>query len=202
MHTFTLPLAPAMEPFFKASQHAITRTNTGKERRGYHLSTPTTLLMQPLMESFDVTSETRVVEKAVELAAKRLPVLAEIHCGGFEAIQSSQIERWVALGDLLPYKEGDYLLRAHGESTTGGDIAPNDLVLMRPQNTCDSNDIAAVMLTVGSMKRPALRRVRFALNSTQVELISLRDEADIIVVDTSTEELEVCAVKRGVVKGG
>jgi len=76
----------------------------------------------------------------------RLPVLGVIAAGSpQEAIQ--QADTWVErLDELLSIHPGDFLLTVHGESMIGDGIFPGDLVLIRPQETAERGEIAAVMV--------------------------------------------------------
>jgi len=76
----------------------------------------------------------------------RLPVLGAIAAGSpQEAIEHA--DTWVErLHDLLSIRPGDFLLKVRGDSMIGEGIFPGDLVLIRPQQTVEPGEIAAVMV--------------------------------------------------------
>lgn len=79
------------------------------------------------------------------LGAGGLPVLGAIPAGPLaEAVEESDDIR--NPGDLLPWKEGDFLLRVKGDSMVGDGIFDRDLVLIRPGVALEPGEIAAVVL--------------------------------------------------------
>ena len=75
---------------------------------------------------------------------RRVPVLGRIAAGSpQEAI--AETDRWAErLDELLALRAGDFLLEVTGDSMIGEGIFPGDLVLIRPQETVERGDIAAV----------------------------------------------------------
>ena len=74
----------------------------------------------------------------------RLPVLGSIAAGTpQEAV--AEADTWIErLDDVLPVRPGDFLLTVNGESMIGEGIFRNDLVLIRPQDSVEQGEIAAV----------------------------------------------------------
>lgn len=84
-----------------------------------------------------------------------IPLLGTIPAGPLtEALQEAQT---VDAHDLLPYREGDFLLRVRGDSMIGDGILDGDAVLIRPGIAWQSGEIAAVL--VGEDYESTLKRI-------------------------------------------
>ena len=90
------------------------------------------------------------------VGAGGLPVLGAIPAGPLsEAVAEADDVR--EPGDLLPWRDGDFLLRVRGDSMIGDGILDGDLVLIRPQPEARRGEIAAVQ--VGDAHEATLKRV-------------------------------------------
>jgi repressor LexA len=79
------------------------------------------------------------------LGAAGLPVLGAIPAGPLaEAVEQADDVR--NPGDLLPWRDGDFLLRVRGDSMEGDGILDGDLVLLRPELSPRPGEIAAVLI--------------------------------------------------------
>ena len=72
-----------------------------------------------------------------------LPLLGSIPAGKLEEALGSA-DFLVDQGQLLPWKEGDFLLKVRGDSMIGDGILDGDKVLLRPNVQFRSGEIAAV----------------------------------------------------------
>ena len=116
----------------------------------------------------------------------RLPILGAIAAGTpQQAIE--QADTWVErLDELLSVQPGDFLLTVKGESMIGEGIFPGDLVLIHPQETVETGEIAAVMVgreeaTLKRVYPEAPRHVRLApSNPTMRELVYPAEEVRVI----------------------
>ncbi|MHA0042974.1 LexA family protein [Deinococcus sp. PEB2-63] len=91
------------------------------------------------------------------LPSAGFPILGEV-AAGQPTLTDPHIEGYaLALRDVLPLKEGDFLLRVGGESMTGIGIFPGDLVAIRPVSAePHSGTVALVVLsgeTTATLKR-------------------------------------------------
>ena len=93
--------------------------------------------------------------RALGVESRGLPMLGTIPAGPLtEALQEADT---VETADLLPYKEGDFLLRVRGDSMIGDGILDGDAVLIRPNVAWQSGEIAAVL--VGEDYESTLKRI-------------------------------------------
>lgn len=125
-----------------------------------------------------------------------VPVLGRIPAGPLhEAVE--QPDRFVEhLGDLLPYKPGDFLLEVVGDSMIGDGILSGDQVLIRPGVAVRDGEIAAVR--VGPDAEVTLKRV---VPDRQRNLVILR-AANPAYPDRSfaADTVEIIGVMRGLVR--
>lgn len=78
----------------------------------------------------------------------RVPILSNVSCGLLKYAEDN-FEEYVLLPVVL-FGQGDFfLLRASGNSMIEADIAPDDLVVVRKQNTAEEGDINAVAAYLG-----------------------------------------------------
>lgn len=134
--------------------------------------------------------------------ATRVPLLGDVPCGPFQTIPEEFVERYINVGEALNLKDGDFLLRARGDSMTGDGIYEGDFIQIRPQQTCDSGDIAVIMMDTPFGPQATLKRVEFSPNSSVVRLLPMSDKHEPIELDMKKEEnkLTICGVKRGVIR--
>lgn len=175
------------------------RRETKTERKGFIFTPSISLLLQNLAEREGI-SENDAVAKAIEKEARKLPLLGEIPCGPPAEIPDEYVEEYKNVGDLYKVRDGDYLLRARGTSMTGNGVQDGDLILIRPQESCDSGEVAAVLIDSPLGTRATLKKVVFADNSPIVQLLPMNPEHDVIEIDTSKSQLRICGVKRGVIR--
>jgi repressor LexA len=92
------------------------------------------------------------------IGAGGLPVLGSIPAGPLaEAVESA--DEVLEPTELLPWREGDFLLRVRGDSMEGDGILDKDLVLIRPDREARPGEIAAVL--IGDDHDTTLKRVFF-----------------------------------------
>jgi SOS-response transcriptional repressor LexA len=152
------------------------------------------------MAKMEATDVNKVVRRACEKEVNRLPVLGAIPCGSLADVFEEVFEEWVNVGDTLRVKQGDFLLRCFGDSMTGDHIEDGDLVQIRPQENCDNNEIAAVMVDTPFGWQATLKRVRYEVGSTVVTLQPMNAKHKPIRIDTTNEELRICGVFKGLVR--
>ena len=127
------------------------------------------------------------------LGAGGLPLLGLIPAGPLaEAV--AEADEILAPEDVLPWKEGDFLLRVKGDSMEGDGILDGDMVLLRPEVSWQQGEIAAVL--VGEDHETTLKRV-----FRQDELITLR-AANPRYADRTVpaETVKIAGVFRGLVR--
>jgi len=140
------------------------------------------------------------VRRAVLREANRLPVLGRIPCGEPREVFEDMVEERVVVGDSLRTLPGDFLLRAYGDSMVGDGIESGDLVLIRPQQTCNPNEIAAVMVNSPMGWQSTLKRVQFELGSNMVTLCPMNPRYEPIIIEATEDTLRICGVYRGLIR--
>lgn len=148
--------------------------------------------------------EIDVVTRAILKEAGSLPLLGSVPCGNaqeVEAISRNEAEDWVNVGDLIKSAPGDYLLRARGDSMTGNGIEDGDLILIRPSQSCQNNDIAVVLISDPfGTTQATLKRVQYKEGSSSVSLVPMNPSYQVREVDTKKEELKICGVYKGLIR--
>lgn len=74
------------------------------------------------------------------------PLLGEVAAGPPAFADTGVQERVTKLEDVLPMRDGDFLLRVRGESMLGLGIFPGDVVAIRPSETAQNGDVTLVLL--------------------------------------------------------
>jgi repressor LexA len=87
-----------------------------------------------------------------------LPLLGFIPAGPLQEAVQEHGEA-LAVEELLPHRQGDFLLRVRGDSMTGDGILDGDIVLLRPRVQLQPGEIAAVL--VGCDQEATLKHVHF-----------------------------------------
>lgn len=123
-----------------------------------------------------------------------LPLLGEIPAGPLAATLAEPIDV-VEDSDLLPWQQGDFLLRVKGDSMTGDGILPGDLVLLRPEIDCVQGEIAAIQ--AGDDYEGTLKHVFVELNHVRLHASNPTCE-DIII--PRKEWRGIAGVFRGLVR--
>lgn len=127
------------------------------------------------------------------LGAGGLPVLGSIPAGPLaEAIETAGDVR--NPGDLLPWREGDFLLEVKGDSMVGDGIFHGDLVLIRPEVALRPGEIAAVVLE--ESQESTLKRV-FPRGKTVILRASNERYPDLAV---PAETVRIAGVFRGLIR--
>lgn len=175
------------------------RREAKTERRQYKFR-PTLARLIETMTLRAGVSETEFVEAALEKETRKIPLYGVIPCGPLSDTAQDTIEGYYNVGDFYQVRDGDFLLRAKGDSMTGAGVQDNDLVLIRPSSTCESGEVAAVLIDSPMGTRATLKKVQYSSDSPIVKLIPMNPEHPIIEVDTTKETLRICGVKRGVVQ--
>jgi repressor LexA len=123
-----------------------------------------------------------------------LPVVGRIAAGLLQEALA-QPEEYLDSGDLLPHRNGDFLLRVVGDSMIGDGIREGDLVLLRPGQELRNGEIAAAY--VGDTFEATLKHVHFEKN--RVRLRASNPAYEDIVVPRETWK-GVAGVYRGLVR--
>lgn len=114
------------------------------------------------------------------------PLLGEVAAGPPILADSGVQERVTRLEDILPMREGDFLLRVRGESMLGLGIFPGDVVALRPAETAQNGDVTLVLVpgeNTATLKRwqrrghavtlhsenPAFEPLKFNVTDVQVQ---------------------------------
>lgn len=86
----------------------------------------------------------KITSKAVGYLLHGLPIVGGIPAGaiGQSAIRESRMAE--SLDSLLRWEAGDFLLEVEGDSMVGAGIHPGALVLLRPGQTPEPGEVAAV----------------------------------------------------------
>lgn len=172
---------------------------TKQKRYGMNFRRELWANLEKLADS-EPTDVAKIIDRACEKEVNRLPVLGNIPCGPLAEVQEEEIEGYANAGDLLKVREGDFFLRAFGDSMTGDGIETGDLVLIRPQPTCDNDEVAAVMVETPLGWQTTLKRVLFEDGSFVVTLKPMNPKHKPIKVDVSKEELKVIGIFKGLVR--
>jgi len=146
------------------------------------------------------TDVAKIIDRACEKEANRLPMLGSIPCGPLAELQEEEIQGYINVGDTLKFQKGDFLVKAVGDSMIGDGIEHGDLVQIRPQPTCDNNQIAAVMVETPWGWGATLKRVLFEEGSTEVTLKAMNPKQKAQKVDVSKNELKVIGVYKGLIR--
>ncbi len=98
----------------------------------------------------------RMTLKAVHYLLEGLPILGRIPAGTLAEVDRFQSRLAENLDSLLNWEPGDFLLEVEGDSMVGAGIHPGDLVLLRPGQTPQPGEVAAVHIPAlqgGILKR-------------------------------------------------
>jgi repressor LexA len=124
-----------------------------------------------------------------------IPLVGSISAGPLsEAL--AQPEDVLEPRDLLPYRDGDFLLRVRGDSMIGDGILNGDSVLLRPNVVVRQGEIAAVL--VGEAHEATLKRVFFSPKKSRITLRASNPQYPDVVVNA--DELKVAGVFRGLIR--
>jgi len=125
-----------------------------------------------------------------------LPLLGFIPAGPLEEAIQEHGEA-LAVEELLPCRQGDFLLRVKGDSMTGDGILDGDKVLLRPQVQVQPGEIAAVL--VGGDGETTLKHVHLEDGGRTV-LLRASNPA-YAAVRLPAESVRIAGVFRGLVRG-
>ncbi len=127
------------------------------------------------------------------IGAGGLPVLGSIPAGPLsEAVESA--DEVLEPAELLPWREGDFLLRVRGDSMEGDGILDGDLVLIRPDHEARPGEIAAVLIGDGydaTLKRLFFKGVNAILRASNPKYADLTVPA---------ETVKIAGVFRGLIR--
>lgn len=88
----------------------------------------------------------RMPDQSVEAGSSGIPILGTI-AAGLPLLAIENIEGRIQLPEsMMGIDESAFLLRVRGDSMTGAHILPDDLVLIRPQQTANNGDLVAALL--------------------------------------------------------
>lgn len=120
------------------------------ERKGYISRSNTPRSIKVVHPSFMTSSKVSMVPLIGEIAAG-LPITAEEQEHDMIAVSA----------DLVRGIDNPFLLKIKGESMIGEGILPKDLVLIKPQQVANNNDLVAVMVE----DEATVKRIFFNKNS-------------------------------------
>jgi repressor LexA len=127
------------------------------------------------------------------VGAAGLPVLGSIPAGPLsEAVQTADDVR--DPGGLLPWQDGDFLLRVRGDSMEGDGILDGDLVLLRPDAPPRPGEIAAVL--VGDDHEATLKHLHVQKDTAILRASNPRYPDVAVPADT----VKIAGVFRGLVR--
>jgi repressor LexA len=129
------------------------------------------------------------------LGASGIPLLGAIPAGPFEEVLA-QADEIVEPAHLLAYREGDFLLRVHGDSMIGDGILDGDWVLLRPNLAVQNGEIAAVL--VGEATEATLKRVFLVPEKSEIILRASNPRYPDFV--TKPEDVKVAGIFRGLIR--
>lgn len=131
------PAGSEVQQHFGYTHHSTARQHLQAiERKGY---------IELARGGHGVPYHIRLLAPAFSIVdTRRVPVLGRIAAGSpQEAIADT--DRWAErLDELMSIRTGDFLLEVNGDSMIEEGIFPGDLVLIRPQDSIERGDIAAV----------------------------------------------------------
>lgn len=124
-----------------------------------------------------------------------IPLLGSIPAGPLaEAV--SEPDEFIEQDAVLPWRQGDFLLRVKGDSMIGDGILDGDKVLLRPGVECEPGEIAAVL--VGDAYEATLKHV---IPMPQEGTVRLRASnpgyRDLVA---PVEEVKIAGVFRGLIR--
>ena len=129
------------------------------------------------------------------LGASGIPLLGAIPAGPLEEALA-QAEEIIEPANLLSYREGDFLLRVHGDSMIGDGILDGDWVLLRPNLALRQGEIAAVL--VGESHEATLKRVLLVPEKSQIILRASNPRYPDLVA--KAKEVKVAGIFRGLIR--
>jgi repressor LexA len=129
------------------------------------------------------------------LGAGGIPLLGTIPAGPLEEV-FAQADEIIGPANLLAYREGDFLLRVHGDSMIGDGILEGDWVLLRPNLAVQHGEIAAVL--VGEAHEATLKRVLLVPEKSEIILRASNPQYSDLVV--KAEEVKVAGIFRGLIR--
>ena len=129
------------------------------------------------------------------LGASGIPLLGAIPAGPLEEALA-QAEEIMEPANLLAYREGDFLLRVHGDSMIGDGILDGDWVLLRPNLAIRHGEIAAVL--VGESHEATLKRVFLVPKKSEIILRASNPHYPDLVA--KAEEVKVAGIFRGLIR--
>ncbi|HEY5707743.1 MAG TPA: S24 family peptidase [Terrimicrobiaceae bacterium] len=129
------------------------------------------------------------------LGAGGIPLLGAIPAGPLEEALA-QADEVLEPANLLPYRDGDFLLRVHGDSMIGDGILDGDWVLLRPNLAVQHGEIAAVL--VGETHETTLKRVLLVPEKAEIILRASNPRYRDLVAKAA--EVKVAGVFRGLIR--
>jgi len=195
----TTPVSRAT--FMADNTNSKARKETKTSRKNF-LVTPSIAELLATIADREGNSENDVVARAIRRETKSVPLFGEVPCGPLSEVGEGKVEAHINVGDLYTIREGDFLLRATGDSMIGDGILDGDLVLVRQQSRCDSGEIAVVLVDGPMGTTATLKKVTYSHDSPIVKLIPMNEKHQVIEIDTSKpgHDLRICGVKRGVIR--
>jgi repressor LexA len=124
-----------------------------------------------------------------------IPLLGAIPAGPLEEALA-QAEEIMEPANLLPYREGDFLLRVYGDSMIGDGILDGDWVLLRPNLAVQHGEIAAVF--VGEAHETTLKRVLLVPEKSKIILRASNPRYTDLVA--KAEDVKVAGIFRGLIR--
>jgi repressor LexA len=123
----------------------------------------------------------KVIHPSAMQAARAtlLPLLGQIAAGAPIFSDDHSEEMIPVPGDMVKNVRNAFLLRVKGDSMSGDGIKPRDLVIIKPQQTANHNDLVAVQID----DEATVKRIHF--DGPQIRLMPSNPDYEPIVVNAN-----------------
>lgn len=129
-----------------------------------------------------------------KVEARRIPVLGAI-AAGLPILAEENREGWITLGEEFSSSGDLFALRVRGDSMIDAHIMPDDLVVVRMQNTANRGQIVAALLGDEATLKTYMPQ------GNTVLLLPANAEYDPIVIDRNSEhQLQILGIAIGLVR--
>ncbi len=138
----------------------------------------------------------RLTPKAVRYLLDGLPILGRIPAGSLAEVDHFRARLAENLDSVLHWEPGDFLLEVEGDSMVGAGIHPGDLVLLRPGQTPEPGEVAAVHIP--AMQGGILKKVYLNSRTGRIRLESANPRYP--DRELPLAEVRIAGVMRGLVR--
>lgn len=129
-----------------------------------------------------------------KVEASRIPVLGAI-AAGLPILAEENREGWITLGEEFSNRGDLFALRVRGDSMIDAHIMPDDLVIVRMQNTAERGQVVAALLGDEATLKTYMPQ------GNTVLLLPANAEYDPIVIDRDSEhQLQILGIAVGLVR--